>query len=89
MKIKKVAAVLAGCSLVLVLCACGHGFSLGDVNHDGKVNIEDANLILKYSIGLCNKDDLDLKAADVNADKRIDKSDAMLIMKIEMEGDVD
>ena len=53
---------------------------IGDVNSDGKVNIDDATLIQKYSIDL-PVDGFDVNAADVNGDGRISVLDTTCVQK--------
>ena len=53
----------------------------GDVNGDGKINTDDALLILQYVVGLSTIDGNGAKAADVNGDGRIDTNDALGILQ--------
>ena len=53
---------------------------IGDVNSDGKVDIDDATLIQKYSIDL-PVDGFDVNAADVNGDGRISVLDTTCVQK--------
>lgn len=56
----------------------------GDVNKDGKVDKQDAELIMKYVLN-SDKAVLDydaVKRADVYGDNRIDATDAAMLMKI-------
>ena len=59
----------------------GSEIMLGDVNGDEIVNIADAALILRYSIGLLSFDDTQLLAADVNGDGNVNTVDAALILR--------
>ena len=52
--------------------------ALGDVNSDGKVDNEDAALILKYSSGI--DADINTSVADYNKDNTIDIRDAIAIL---------
>jgi hypothetical protein len=54
---------------------------LGDVNHDGLVDVEDAMLIQQYDAFLVGEEDLDLSVADVSGDGVVDVEDAMLIQQ--------
>lgn len=57
--------------------------SLGDVNGDGIVNIQDAILILRYSMGLI--DSLPrIDQADVNGDGTVTVIDALIVMRASM-----
>ena len=66
-------------------------YSLGDVNGDGRITRDDAELILQYVAGtplvdLYNRTDITLgqfkNICDVNGDGRIDAKDARLILQI-------
>lgn len=57
----------------------------GDVNHDGKVTPFDADLILKYYVGLDPADFVCAKKADVNCDGKITPFDADLVLKYYVE----
>lgn len=52
----------------------------GDVNNDGEVDILDAVLVIKYSLGK-NPTGFIVAAADMNGDNEIDILDAVLIIK--------
>ena len=54
---------------------------IGDVNGDGKIDINDATLIQKYLADLEKLTDEQKAAADVNGDGKIDINDATLIQK--------
>lgn len=51
---------------------------LGDVNKDGKINSEDALLVLKYSVGL---EEVEEAVADVTKNGTVNSEDALLILK--------
>lgn len=51
----------------------------GDVNGDGKINVLDAILINRYTIGLYNINGTYLTAADVNRDGKVNVLDAIII----------
>ncbi len=54
-------------------------FALGDVNHDGSVNIVDALLVAQYYVGLPISGETDQSLMDVNEDAIINIVDALLI----------
>lgn len=53
----------------------------GDINGDGIVSLEDAVLLLRYTLGIEELDDTALSAADLNSDGVIDSLDVMLILR--------
>ncbi len=57
------------------------GVSLGDVNDDGEINVQDVVLVMQYVIGLRNLTNDQLEAADVNRDGRVNVQDATRIMR--------
>ena len=58
------------------------GYQLGDVNLDGIVNVEDANLILDYTIGNVTFSDLQKKLADIDSDSGIDSTDGVYLLQL-------
>jgi hypothetical protein len=50
-----------------------HGFDLGDVNHDGSVNIADVTALIDYLLG--NEDGVCTECADINNDVTINIAD--------------
>ena len=54
---------------------------LGDVNSDGKITKDDAEILSEYIKGNITCDDLDLSVADVNRDRRINKRDCVNILR--------
>ena len=54
---------------------------LGDVNSDGTVTKDDAEILSEYIKGNITCDDLDLSVADVNRDRRIDQRDCVNIRR--------
>lgn len=56
-------------------------YEIGDVNLDGYVNINDATIIQKYSIELCELNETQIKLADINSDSVVNVSDATCIQK--------
>lgn len=53
----------------------------GDVNGDGKVNIDDVTLIQKYLANMADLDSIQLKAADLNGDENANIDDVTMIQK--------
>ena len=53
--------------------APAHGFDLGDVNHDGSVNIADVTALIDYLLG--NEDGVCTECADINNDVTINIAD--------------
>ena len=56
-------------------------YVLGDVNEDGEIDLRDALLTLRYSMGIIPEDAINPSAADVNTSHTIDVEDALLIMR--------
>ena len=54
---------------------------LGDVNSDGRVDANDALLLMRYALGLVPASSLDLSVADYNQNGTTDANDALLIMR--------
>ena len=57
-------------------------FISGDVNNDGKVNLTDAKITLKVSLGILSENELSFEAADIDKDLKITLKDARAILKI-------
>ena len=57
------------------------GGLLGDVNSDGRVDANDALLLMRYALGLVPASSLDLTVADYNQNGTTDANDALLIMR--------
>ena len=55
--------------------------TLGDVNGDGSVNMEDALIVMRYAMGIGEIYEPNLPYADVNGDGVINMADALLIMR--------
>lgn len=55
---------------------------LGDVNVDGKINAQDALLILKHAASITKLNESEQIAADINEDAKINASDALMVLKI-------
>ena len=60
----------------------GEGGTIGDVNGDGEVNSEDALLVMRYSMGIEELENL--AAADVNGDGEVNMADALLLFRYAM-----
>lgn len=55
-------------------------YQKGDVNHDGRITLSDANLIVNYYLGFDNN--IDYEAADVNGDGRVTIEDANIVVNM-------
>ncbi len=55
-------------------------YNLGDANCDGKINSDDAVLILKYVVGYTD-DNFNINYADINNDGKVNSDDAVEILK--------
>ncbi len=60
----------------------------GDVNNDGIINREDADLILQYAVKAVEFDKYQIIAADVNGDGEVTSADALLVLRL-VEGLID
>ncbi len=56
----------------------GHGYELGDVNHDGIVNISDVSVLIDYLLD--NSDEACPICCDVNGDGLVNISDASILI---------
>lgn len=58
-------------------------YELGDVNEDGKINLNDSKLILKAALGIkmSSKEKYNATLADLNKDSKVDLLDAKLSLK--------
>lgn len=54
---------------------------VGDVDMNGKVDVNDVTLIMKYNVDLINLSSEQLKFADVNEDDYVDILDATLLQQ--------
>ncbi len=59
---------------------------LGDVNLDGKVDVYDTILLMRYLAGSETLTDRQLRAADVNRDGKVNIGDVTIIMQIILDG---
>jgi hypothetical protein len=57
------------------------GLFSGDLNGDGRANVQDATLALKIAVGLQNPTDAQKTAGDANGDGLLNVQDATLILK--------
>ena len=59
-----------------------HGYELGDVNHDGKINAKDATLILQKSVGVLKETAKFCEdCAEVSGDGKLNAKDSTLILQ--------
>jgi Ca2+-binding EF-hand superfamily protein len=59
-----------------------HEFQYGDVNHDGKINVTDAVMVMKHRANALTEEDVFCeRCANVDTNPKINVSDAVLIMK--------
>lgn len=56
-----------------------NGFETGDVNMDGEITLEDAELVKKYIMGTATFTETQEKLADVNNNGEVDSSDYTII----------
>ena len=54
----------------------------GDINCDGTVSAEDAEMMNNFLLGQCEFDDIQRETADINFDGRIDSFDVTVIRKL-------
>lgn len=57
------------------------GYTLGDANLDGEIDVNDAVHILRYAARLIELNETELKAADANGDGVVDVNDAVMILR--------
>jgi hypothetical protein len=58
------------------------GGTLGDLNSDGKVNVQDATLALRAAVNLITLTPAQVTAADVNKDGKVNVQDATKILRV-------
>ena len=65
-----------------ICSTCGEwGYSIGDLNRDGKVNTIDANYARRYAAGLLTLDEGQKLAGDVNLDGEVNVIDSAIIRR--------
>ena len=60
----------------------GDPYIMGDVNSNGIVDVGDATLVLRYTVGIIDEMGLNTDVADMNGNGIIDTGDATVIMRI-------
>lgn len=78
---KKFIAVLLAVIIAFSLAVSCFAASFGDLTDDGKINSEDALVILMASTGLKTLTNAQKVYGDVNSDDTINASDALLVLK--------
>ena len=68
--------------LNMLLNALDGGALMGDINGDGVVNMQDAQLAMRYAIGIGELSDEQLSIGDINGDGIVNSSDATMIARI-------
>ena len=71
-------------TMEVTLFQSGHGYDLGDVNHDGTVNISDVTALIDYI--LSSNEDACVICADVNADGVVNISDVTALIDMILSG---
>ncbi|MBP9989399.1 MAG: hypothetical protein KBT46_07860 [Ruminococcus sp.] len=56
--------------------------NIGDVNSDGKINSDDALMVLNYAVKKGTLNSTQIKAADMNKDNKVNSQDALLILNV-------
>ena len=56
----------------------------GDCDGDGDVDVTDALIAMRYSMGLIGDDDIDLDAGDMNGSGTVELTDAIMILRMAM-----
>ncbi len=88
MKLKNYAAALTAFFFCLVFVATMQKnvfavqYEAGDVNGDGKVNLEDATLVLKNALGIISLEGESVLRADIDKDGKVDLNDATAVLKM-------
>ena len=54
---------------------------MGDLNGDGKVDLNDAKILLRGAVGIIKLTDEQKKAADINGDGQINLNDAKMLLR--------
>lgn len=55
---------------------------MGDLDGDGKVNLNDATIALKGAVGIITLTDEQIKIADMNNDKKVNLNDANIVLRV-------
>ena len=91
-KLKKVISLACAaatlCSVGVISASASTRRLYGDVNGDGVISNEDANLVLRVSVGKETIDSYQKIAADVNGDGKITATDVLMIKRM-VEGLID
>jgi len=75
-------------SFILIFSTVTHtafAYSLGDVNNDGRIDVQDVVIVMRHILGLETLTTAQQEAADVNRDGAIDVRDVVLIMQKTLE----
>ncbi len=82
-KLLSIAAVIGMTVCIFILSAVCASASrlLGDVNGDGKINLQDASMIQRGSLNKITLSNEEKKAADVNGDNTVNLRDASAVQK--------
>jgi len=70
------------CTIVVIYSASIDATYLGDVNEDGKVEPDDAQLITQFSVSLVTPTDRQKQIADIDQDGKITPDDARLALRM-------
>ena len=70
-----------GMELVGLFAAPEPAGLLGDANGDGRVDVSDALLILRWTMGLIGDDALDLSVSDFDGSGTVNTSDALMVLR--------
>jgi len=74
-------------SLILLFSFTSHtaptasAYTLGDVNNDGRIDVQDVTLVTRHVIGIEDLSASQMEAADVNGDGQINVQDVTLVMQ--------
>lgn len=74
---------LANMKLIIEKVTQGHGYDLGDVNHDGSVNISDVTTLIDYLLGTGEVCEI---CADVSVDESINIADVTALIDLLLAG---
>ncbi|MBR6916666.1 MAG: DUF4838 domain-containing protein [Clostridia bacterium] len=86
---KKTAALIVLLSLIVssfIFAVPGksvtHGYTAGDANDDGVINISDVLLVKRYIAAVARDRDVDIPAADANGDAFVDMRDVLTLIRV-------